>query len=429
MLLITIVFTVVVGGVCAQDIKSNLPPCKGEDVKKWSNCFGMVNFPNVEKYVGEFRDGKYHGKGTYYFLADNKYKGDKYSGEFIENIFNGQGEYTSFDGRKYIGEFKYGLVNGRGIYTFPNGDKYIGEFKDDRRSGQGIYTFANGQKQEGIWENGNFIREAKVTLPNLNQAGKLDSSSLERERQLLAELAGRNQEMVSNLPPCKEDDPRKWNNCFAPLYYPNGDKYVGEWKDGNTSGFGAYFSLAESPFKGDRYVGEWKNGLRNGKGTYYHLAENKNKGDKYIGDWKNDERNGQGAFYHLAENQNKGDKYVGEWKSGEKNGLGIYTYANGIKLEGVWDNGSFIREAKVNLPIINANQTDIAVLDRERQQLQSELRKLEEEKRNREQARNNQRINLQVSNTQPDSTGAFTITIKTNSDTASLQIDGVEEGG
>jgi hypothetical protein len=67
--------------------------------------------------------------------------------------------------------------------------------------------------------------------------------------------------------------------------------------------------------------------------------------------------------------------------------------------------------------------------ERQRQQLAEERRILEEEKRQREQQRQSQRINLQVTHTQPASDGSVTITIQTNADTASLKINGEEQGG
>ena len=58
-----------------------------------------------------------------------------------------------------------------------------------------------------------------------------------------------------------------------------------------------------------------------------------------------------------------------------------------------------------------------------------EGRRLEDEKPQRQQASSSQRINLQVNHTQPNSDGLFFIDIKTKADTASLLIDGKEEGG
>jgi hypothetical protein len=43
---------------------------------------------------------------------------------------NGQGTYTSSNGDKYVGEYKDGKFNGQGTLTFADGEKYVGEFKD-----------------------------------------------------------------------------------------------------------------------------------------------------------------------------------------------------------------------------------------------------------------------------------------------------------
>jgi thiamine phosphate synthase YjbQ (UPF0047 family) len=76
-----------------------------------------------------------------------------------------------------------------------------------------------------------------------------------------------------------------------------------------------------------------------------------------------------------------------------------------------------------------ASSTDRADIERERQKLAEERRRLDHEKRQREQQRQSQRVNLQVTHTQPTSDGAVTITVRTNSDTASLLINGEEQGG
>jgi LysM repeat protein len=55
--------------------------------------------------------------------------------------------------------------------------------------------------------------------------------------------------------------------------------------------------------------------------------------------------------------------------------------------------------------------------------------RIDEERRHRKQQLASQYINLQVNNTQPDVSGVFNITIKTNTDTASLKINGEEQGG
>ena len=87
----------------------------------------------------------------------------------------------------------------------------------------------------------------------------------------------------SELPSCPQTPSNRWHHCLGTLKYANGDKYVGEVKEGKKDGYGNYiFSL------GDKYVGEFNNDKANGKGTYTHLANNRNKGDQYIGEFKND---------------------------------------------------------------------------------------------------------------------------------------------
>lgn len=62
-------------------------------------------------------------------------------------------------------------------------------------------------------------------------------------------------------------------------------------------------------------------------------------------------------------------------------------------------------------------------------QSEFESQRLDQERRQREQQRRAQRLNLVVTHTQPASDGSFTINVQTNADTASLKINGNEEGG
>ena len=57
----------------------------------------------------------------------------------------------------YVGEFKDGKYHGQGTYTYPDGRKYVGEFKDDEPwNGNGIgfnnygyikYKYVDGEIQ------------------------------------------------------------------------------------------------------------------------------------------------------------------------------------------------------------------------------------------------------------------------------------------
>ncbi len=79
-----------------------LPPCPSDTQVTWTNCEGTATAPNGDKYVGGWRDDKYHGQGT---------------------------------------------------YTHANGNKYVGEWRDDKKHGQGTYFFADGRVWHGLWRN------------------------------------------------------------------------------------------------------------------------------------------------------------------------------------------------------------------------------------------------------------------------------------
>jgi hypothetical protein len=136
--------------------------------------------------VGEFRNGQRHGQGTYYFRADNQFKGDMYVGEYKDGVRSGQGTYIHANGDKYIGEWRDSKFHGHGTYSYANGDKYVGAYRDDKRNGQGTYIFASGNRyvgeskdnkysglgihtytdgrspQEGVWVDNKFVRAQRI---------------------------------------------------------------------------------------------------------------------------------------------------------------------------------------------------------------------------------------------------------------------------
>ena len=82
---------------------------------------------------------------------------------------------------------------------------------------------------------------------------------------------------------------------------------------------------------GDKYVGEWKDGKKNGQGTYTWT-----NGQKYVGEWKDEKENGQGTM-----SLSNGEKFVGEYKDGrpwnitgyDKNGNIIGKMVNGKRIK------------------------------------------------------------------------------------------------
>ncbi len=55
---------------------------------------------------------------------------------------------------KYEGQYKDGKRNGHGIYTWSDGTIYEGQFVDNKMSGHGTYMWPDGEQFEGQWEVG-----------------------------------------------------------------------------------------------------------------------------------------------------------------------------------------------------------------------------------------------------------------------------------
>jgi hypothetical protein len=68
----------------------------------------------------------------------------------------------SADGAKYVGEWKDGNFNGKGTFTFNNNPIYQGEWKDGKYNGYGI-LWENGVTKAGIWLNDERVQKLRVT--------------------------------------------------------------------------------------------------------------------------------------------------------------------------------------------------------------------------------------------------------------------------
>ena len=133
------------------------------------NCFDGFGKEQYSKsyYVGEFKDNKKHGQGSYVWDHGDKYtgewkngqrtgqgtyiwsNGDKYSGDYINGDMHGQGTLVWANGDRYDGDFKLNIRDGQGTLTWVNGNKYSGQFRNNKFSGEGVYNYKNGDKYIG----------------------------------------------------------------------------------------------------------------------------------------------------------------------------------------------------------------------------------------------------------------------------------------
>ena len=128
------------------------------------------------------------------------------------------------------------------------------------------------------------------------------------------------------------------------------NKYVGQWKDDKQSGQGTWtltcvFTLKWKELHA-KYVGQWKDGKKHGQGTYtWYDPFNKDYENKYVGQWENDQKHGQGTYISFTyknefENKNKFEKkyeYVGQWEYNQKSGDGTCFWPDGSKYVGQWE--------------------------------------------------------------------------------------------
>lgn len=120
----------------------------------------VSNCSDCMYYVGYYSNDKKNGQGTCY----DKYGNLIYYGNFSEGAptetypSSGYSEYKFqyyelANGDKYIGETKNGNFHGQGIYIWSNGDSWFGEWNNGQRNGYGLYMFYSGSVVYGKWVN------------------------------------------------------------------------------------------------------------------------------------------------------------------------------------------------------------------------------------------------------------------------------------
>ena len=125
-------------------------------------------------------------------------------------------------------------------------------------------------------------------------------------------------------------------NGVGTYVWADGDKYVGDWVDGERDGKGTMYYNS-----GAKYVGDFVDGYGTGHGTFTMT-----NGDKYTGEHLKYYFTGKGTMVYAD-----GSVYVGEWLDDDRHGQGKMTYADGTIEEGQWEDDVFI-------PIITTTPQD-----------------------------------------------------------------------
>ena len=179
-------------------------------------------------------------------------------------------------------------------------DKYVGELINGKPNGKGTKTFANGNTYSGEWKNGDF--HGKGTYIN---------------------------------------------------HY--GQRFEGYWENGKIYNGELFYKKGVYPNSQDeKYIGElaysYGSPVPHGEGIYYF-----SNGDIYNGDFFDWSKEGSGTF-----TWKNGDSYTGEWSGDKFNGYGVLT-KNGIKTEGIWEDGEIVSDSDKYL----TKEAEFSISDRE----------------------------------------------------------------
>ena len=96
--------------------------------------YGTFYFNDGEKYVGDWKNDKYDGNGTYYFNTSN-----------------------DVDEEKFEGHWKNGKRNGQGTSYFRNGDRLEANFRNNEKDGEAKLIRKNGKTIIQLYSNGKLL--------------------------------------------------------------------------------------------------------------------------------------------------------------------------------------------------------------------------------------------------------------------------------
>lgn len=254
------------------------------------NGYGTFVFSSSAKYVGDFKNGKLHGKGMLTYPD-----GSKYIGNWVEQIRQGIGRFYATDGSEYFGHFHDNKFHGEGTMTYPNKDEYRGLWEAGLRQGKGEIRFVNGNFYKG-----DFNEDAQTGIGTMVYA---DGSRYEGE-------------WVHNK-----------RHGRGTLYYRDGQRLTGQWHEDQY----LVEDWAQLAFVGDTSRLRDCNRIPCTAGSGKFLYPD---GSKYVGTFQNGKPHGQGSVFYL-----NGDRYDGAWMNDRPNGQGVMHYATGKSLGAVWRHG------------------------------------------------------------------------------------------
>ena len=256
-------------------------------------------------------DGKIHTieQGLY----DCQYSN---SGELILNMIEGFAEFPIEDGIQIF--FKTDNLNNhvyvkeKGTWRYATKNKNYAFWSHPKANTiQRLATQSEIEHAEKLYK---FYKNIDLS----SRSAKIYGDKILNNDILTASSVSKTSSSSSKLPNCVGGfNEKTWTNCYG----------IYKWSN-----------------SGDRYEGEYLNGDRHGFGTYFYA-----NGNKYSGEYKNDSPNGKGTMIFSS-----GAKYIGEVKNGKRHGSGTYFYPDGERLTGIWNENVYV-DAKNYRKVENEN--------------------------------------------------------------------------
>jgi hypothetical protein len=229
----------------------------GQFVNGFRDGRGKMTMPNGATYDGQFSRGKMQGEGTMSYT-----NGDKYVGAWSNDMPNGKGKYFFKTKERYEGNFVNGIFEGQGTMHYPDGAYYTGNWKENRKHGNGKLVTPSGKITQGTWANGKASAVSTSTQGggNVAQQGTQQKPSPAKPNPAQTKPSPTKPD-VNGLRNCGSSYCRSGRGYYD---YPDGSRWVGEFKEGYPNGKGTCFYN-----NGDRYEGEWLNNAPHGEGIMH----------------------------------------------------------------------------------------------------------------------------------------------------------------
>jgi len=217
---------------------------------------GKMALGNGNTYEGAFSKGKMQGEGTMIYA-----NGDRYVGSWSIDQPSGKGKYYFKTGERYEGAMLNGKFEGQGTMRYPDGAYYVGAWANNKKHGFGKLVASDGDvMKEGQWGIGKFLSPQQQTT----QTGMATNTQKPTQPSAQKPNPASGKPDLNGLRNCNSVFCRTGQGHFE---YPDGSRWVGEFKDGYPNGRGVcYYS------NGDRYDGEWVNNAPSGKGVMHFAS-------------------------------------------------------------------------------------------------------------------------------------------------------------